>query len=112
MRAARIVAALGVLAMSIVLVIAFTRGDFTAEGRQLLRMPWGIVSLVDLYVGFSLFSVWIAYRERSAWRAALWILLVMVLGFFTASLYTLLALQSSAGDWERFWMGARSPAKP
>jgi hypothetical protein len=28
-----------------------------------------------------------------------------VLGFFTASLYTLIALQKSEGDWRRFWMG-------
>jgi hypothetical protein len=30
---------------------------------------------------------------------------MMVLGFFTASLYTLLALQTSNGDWDRFWKG-------
>jgi hypothetical protein len=95
MRIAKMIATLGVLAMSIVLIYAFIQGDFVAEGRQLLSMPWGIVSLVDLYVGFSLFSVWIAYRERPAWRATTWIILVMVLGFFAASLYTLLALQSS-----------------
>jgi hypothetical protein len=107
MRIAKMIATLGVLAMSIVLIYAFIQGDFVAEGRQLLSMPWGIVSLVDLYVGFSLFSVWIAYRERPAWRATTWIILVMVLGFFAASLYTLLALQSSGGDWARFWSGPR-----
>jgi predicted small integral membrane protein len=32
---------------------------------------------------------------------------MMVLGFFTASLYTFIALQSSGGDWGRFWMGRR-----
>jgi hypothetical protein len=71
-------------------------------------MPWGIVSLVDLYVGFALFSGWIVFRERSWPRSLIWIALVMVLGFFTASLYVLLALRSSAGDWRRFWMGERA----
>ncbi|HSR47288.1 MAG TPA: DUF1475 family protein, partial [Anaerolineales bacterium] len=71
----------------------------------LLSMPWGIVSLVDLYVGFALFSGWIVYREESLVLATVWVLFVMVLGFFTASLYAFLALRAAKGDWRRFWMG-------
>lgn len=107
MRIAKVIAWIGLLAMSGILIYGFTIGDFLSEGRQLLAMPWGIVSLVDLYVGFSLFSIWIAYRERSLWRSLIWIILMMVLGFWTGSLYTLLALNSSEGDWRRFWSGHR-----
>jgi len=95
------------LAMTGVLIYGFTVGDFAAEGKELLSMPWGIVSLVDLYVGFSLFSIWIVYRERSIGRSVVWVVLMMVLGFWTGSLYTLIALQTSDGDWRRFWLGAR-----
>jgi hypothetical protein len=35
------------------------------------------------------------------------VVLMMGLGFWTASLYTLLALQASGGDWRRFWLGRR-----
>ena len=107
MKAAKLVALLGLLAMTVVLVYGFTIGDFAREGRILLSMPWGIVSLVDLYVGFALFSCWIIYRERSFARSIVWVVLLMVLGFFTASLYALVALQTSGGDWRRFWMGKR-----
>jgi hypothetical protein len=107
MNIAKIVALLGLLAMGTVLVYGFTVGDFAEEGKQLLSMPWGIVSLVDLYVGFTLFSGWIVYREKSLWRSVVWVALMMVLGFFTASLYTLVALQRSGGDWRRFWLGRR-----
>ena len=93
--------------MTAVLIYGFTVGDFAAEGKQLLSMPWGIVSLVDLYVGFALFSGWIVYREKSAARSVVWVILMMILGFWTASLYTLIALQTSAGDWRRFWLGRR-----
>jgi hypothetical protein len=93
--------------MTGVLVYGFTVGDFAGEGGQLLSMPWGIVSLVDLYVGFALFSAWIVYREKSLARSVIWVVLMMVLGFWTASLYTLLALRASGGDWQRFWMGRR-----
>jgi hypothetical protein len=109
MRNAALLASAGLFAMSAVLAYGFVAGNFIDEGGELLSMPWGIVSLVDLYVGFALFSGWIAYRERSRLRALIWILLVMVLGFFAASLYALLALRSSSGSWLRFWMGARAP---
>ena len=107
MKIAKVIALLGLLAMTAVLIYGFTAGDFAEEGKQLLSMPWGVVSLVDLYVGFVLFSGWIVYREKSAVRSIVWVVLMMVLGFWTASLYTLIALQSSGGDWQRFWMGHR-----
>ena len=108
MKIAKVVALLGALAMGAVLIYGFTVGDFNGEGKVLLSMPWGIVSLVDVYVGFILFSGWIVYREESLVRAIVWIALVMVLGNFVACLYALIALLTSKGDWRRFWMGGRS----
>jgi predicted small integral membrane protein len=105
MRLAKIISLLGVLAMTAVLVYGFTVGDFFGEGSQLFAMPWGIVSLVDLYTGFTLFSGWIIYREKSLPAAILWTAAMMVLGFFAGSLYAFLALQSSGGDWRKFWLG-------
>lgn len=110
MRLAKALSFLGVLAMAGILIYAFAVGDFQAEGARLLAMPWGKVSLVDLYVGFALFSAWIVFRERSALRSIPWVALVMVLGFLTASLYTYLALQRSRGDWTRFFFGRRAPS--
>ncbi len=108
MRIAKAIALLGVLAMTGILVYGFTVGNFSEEGSRLLSMPWGIVSLVDLYVGFTLFSGWIIYRERSILSALIWVLLMMVLGFFTGALYTFIALRTSAGDWRKFWLGKRA----
>ena len=105
MKIAKFIALLGVLAMTAVLIYGFTVGDFLGEGSQLASMPWGIVSLVDLYTGFTLFSAWIIYREKSLPVALLWTVAMMVLGFFAGSLYAFLALQSSGGDWRKFWLG-------
>jgi hypothetical protein len=105
MRIAKIISFLGMLAMTAVLIYGFTIGDFSGEGSQLLSMPWGIVSLVDLYTGFTLFSMWIIYRERSLPVAILWTIAMMVLGFFAGALYTFIALQSSENDWHKFWLG-------
>ena len=111
MKIAKLVALLGLLAMTGVLIYGFTAGDFNGEGKVLLSMPWGIVSLVDLYVGFILFSGWIIYREKSLVRSTVWVFFMMVLGFFTVSLYTLIALQTSGGGWKRFWMGKNESLK-
>ena len=108
MKFAKLLSLLGILAMTIVLVYGFTAGDFRTDGAALLQNPWGIVSMVDLYTGFALFSGWIVYREKSWGRSILWVVLMMVLGFFTASVYTFIALQTSGGDWKRFWMGRRT----
>ena len=105
MKIAKFVSIIGILAMTAVLVNGFTRGDFIGEGSQLFVMPWGIVSLVDLYTGFILFSGWIVYREKSLPIAILWTIALMTLGFFAGSLYAFVALQSSNGDWRKFWLG-------
>ena len=105
MKIAKIISLLGVLAMTAVLIYGFTVGDFAGEGSQLTSMPWGIVSLVDLYTGFTLFSMWVIYREKSLPAAIVWTIAMMTLGFFAGAFYTFLALQSSNGDWRKFWMG-------
>ena len=105
MKIAKIISVLGILAMTAVLIYGFTIGDFAGEGSQLAAMPWGIVSLVDLYTGFTLFSMWIIYREKSLPVAILWTVAMLILGFFAGSLYTFIALQTSGGDWRKFWLG-------
>ena len=105
MKIGKIIALLGVAAMTAVLIYGFTVGDFGVDGGEIMRNPWGIVSLVGLYTGFTLFSAWIVYREKSVLVSIVWVVLMMVLGFFTASLYAFIALHKSGGDWKQFWMG-------
>ena len=108
MKIAKVVSLLGLLAMTGILVYGFTVGNFSAEGARLLAMPWGIVSLVDLYVGFILFSGWIIFREKAWLPATIWVVLMMTLGSWAGALYTFIALQGSGNDWRRFFMGKRA----
>ena len=110
MRIAKVLTLLGLLAMTGILIYGFTVGNFSSEGARLVAMPWGIVSLVDLYVGFALFSCWIVFREQAILPSVIWVILMMVLGFWAGALYTFLALQTSGGDWKRFWYGKRAQA--
>jgi len=101
----KIAAGLGALAMIVVLVHGFVAGDFTGEGSRLLAMPWGRVSLVDLYVGFVLFSCWILFRDGLTPLSAVWIAGVMILGSLAICLYVLAALRSSRTEWRLFFLG-------
>ncbi len=112
MAQAKWVAALGALAMVAILVHGFVGGDFAAEGGQLLAMPWGRVSLVDLYVGFVLFSCWIVYRDGFSLASILWIAAVMVLGSLAICLYVLVTLQRSRSDWMVFFHGRHAKETP
>ena len=107
MKYAKIISIIGIVAMSVALIYGFKVGDFGVDGGEIVQNPWGIVSLVDLYTGFILFSGWIVYREKSIFKSTVWVLLMMTLGFFTASVYTLITLIISEGDWKVFWMGRR-----
>jgi heme/copper-type cytochrome/quinol oxidase subunit 4 len=108
MNLAKAIVLIGLLTMSGVLIYGFTVGDFSAEGSRLMGMPWGIVSLVDLYVCFTLFSCWVVFREQAWLPSLVWIVLFMGLGSWAVALYAFLALQRSGGDWKRFWLGNRA----
>ncbi|MGB3368483.1 MAG: DUF1475 family protein [Acidaminobacteraceae bacterium] len=105
MKIAKIVTWIGLFAMTIGLLNGFINGNFINDGKILLDNPWGIMSMIDLYVGFTLFSLWIFYREKSIYMSIFWTLLMMILGFFTACVYILLALYSSKEDWQVLLMG-------
>ena len=105
MKIIKLIAVLGVLAMSTVLLNGFLRGSFSEDGSLLLSNPWGIVSIVDLYVGFAIFSIWVVYREGKSLSALLWVISIMILGFFSASVYLYLAAHRSKGDTLHFIHG-------
>ncbi len=105
MKGIKLASIFGLIAMTAILIYAFTNGNFSVEGNQILAMPWGIVSLVDMYVGFIIFSAWIIYREKNRWHAVIWVFLMLTLGFWTGSLYVLIAAQTSDGSWSKLLHG-------
>ena len=108
MRFALLLLILGAVVMGLTITYGFVAGDFWAEGAQLMEMPWGRVSLIDVYVGFLLFAGWVFYRERSVAVAVVWLVLILTLGNFTTCVYAVIALLRSGGDAHRFWRGHRA----
>ena len=54
--------------------------------------PWAVATLYDAYAGFSIFWIWVAWRERGWGARLLWFVLIMSLGNIASSLYLLIQL--------------------
>ena len=70
MKIARAISLVGLLAITCMILYGFLASNFSVEGSQLLAMPWGRVTLADLYIGLTIFSMWVVYLERDlVWSA-------------------------------------------
>ena len=75
-------------------------------GRGLWPDPWFLTTLLDAYLGFLIFYVWVAYKERTTLSRILWFLLIMALGNMAAAFYILLQLGKlrSVDPWEKLFL--------
>lgn len=64
MKVAKLLAWIGVIAMTVVLLNGFINGNFGQDGGELLANPWGIVSLIDLYVGLCFFPCGLPFGRK------------------------------------------------
>ena len=105
MKAFRLFAITGTLIMFLALIYGFIAGDFFKEGSILISLAWGKVSLIDVYIGFFLFSGWVLFREEKWITAVMWIILIMVLGNFITCLYVTIESFRSGDNVKLFWLG-------
>lgn len=98
---------LGSLAMIGALINIFLNGNLALDGPMLLSNPWGLVSVIDLYLGLILFTIWMVFREKNIIFILVMLALTSVFGFLAASIYILINLKSSQGDWKKFFLGHR-----
>ncbi len=101
---------IGFIVMAAGIAYALIFGEFFSEAKVLFRYPWFHLSMIDLYIGFLLFCGWVLYRERSPVIASAWIISVLLLGNLASCLYAIIAARRANGNWQSFWMGARTPS--
>ena len=94
---ARALAILAALLMAAALVFGFVSGDFDREVRALAGMPWGIVAMIDVYIGLLFFSAWMIFREQSRLKGALWFIAFLGLGNLATAVYLIKALNEAGG---------------
>jgi uncharacterized membrane protein len=105
MKTAKFLALAGTIIMFFTLMYGFIFGEFFKEGNTLMSIAWGKVSLIDVYIGFFLFSYWVLFREQNKYIAVIWVVIFMILGNFATCLYATIALYKSKDDWKVFWLG-------
>jgi len=91
-RTLRVLAPLGALVMGATIVVALASGaPLGAEGAEIGALVWGRVTFVDLGLALVLGWLWIAWREASASRAVVWLVLTAVTGSGALLVYVALA---------------------
>ena len=91
-RALRVLAPLGALAMAVTIVLGLASGaSLGEEGAAIGAFVWGRVTFVDLGLALVFGWLWIAWRERSAVRALVWLVLTTVTGSGALLVYVSIA---------------------
>lgn len=103
------VSAIGIATLAVALGFGAVHGDFFADGGRLVDNPWGLITLIEVYVGIVLFGSWVVFRERCLWVAGLWIAAIAGMGNILACVYVFVSLWRSKGDFTRFWLGKYAP---
>lgn len=87
MKSFRIIGLLVVGIMTAAITYGFTAGSFGDDASALWELPWGKVSIIDLYAGLVIFGAWVAFREASVLRTVLWWVALATLGNLAAGIY-------------------------
>ena len=95
------------ITVTMTIVIIWAQSEVSIFDSPIPNLPWGVVSLVDLYSGFILFSLWIFYKEKIL-PSIIWTFFVMTLGSFTIALYVIYSINNSGGSIQKFFMGSNS----
>lgn len=73
------------VALTAFIVWAALNASFGESFAMIAAMPWGLVSLLDLYIGFACFAVVIGYVERNVPLTITIVALLFVLGNVVAA---------------------------
>lgn len=85
----RISAALVLASMLAVTTWASLDTAIWAIPPEVVGHPWFVASLFDAYFGFLMFFVWVAYKELTHLRRALWLVAILLLGNIAMAIYAL-----------------------
>lgn len=81
--------------MAAVIVWAGSQSSITADFAAITDRPWGIVSLVDLYVGLVLVGAWMIHREKQTLARIGWIIGIVLLGNLAVGAYVAMAARQA-----------------
>lgn len=91
-----------VMFLGLALLLAFTvRATLERsilDNTHLMSDVWFQVTLLDAYLGFAIFYLWVAWKEESLSSRVVWFVLIMAFGNMATTLYVLLQLRKITPD--------------
>lgn len=79
--------AIATLLLAALIVRAALSADFFEAFGRIARDPWGLVSLVDLYLGFLMFAVVIVGFDGRGPATTLWVIGLFLLGNLVGAIW-------------------------
>ena len=92
------------ISLAMISVILWAQNQTSLFDSIIPTLPWGIVSLVDLYSGFVLIAIWMIYREKY-YTSVVWVFFLMILGNLTTAVYVIYCINNSKNDIKKFFLG-------
>ena len=92
------------ISLAMISVILWAQNQTSLFDSIIPTLPWGIVSLVDLYSGFILIAIWMIYREKN-YNSVVWVFFLMILGNLTTAVYVIYCINNSKNDIKKFFLG-------
>ncbi|MEM8797394.1 MAG: hypothetical protein AAGE61_17675 [Pseudomonadota bacterium] len=83
----RLLIGLGGIALLVLIVLAALEAPIGESFSRITEDLWGWVTLVDLYLGFVLIAIFMAYCEQRIGMAVFWILPMFFLGNIWSALW-------------------------
>lgn len=88
---------IGVRVISITLLVVLISASVWAQGREplwqglqaIMQQPWGVATMLDLYVGLLIIGTWIALTEPRRSLIPLWWLFLLLFGNMVTLAYVL-----------------------
>jgi ABC-type uncharacterized transport system involved in gliding motility auxiliary subunit len=94
----RLLAVAMILGMALLLAftVRATADRSILANAHLMSDVWFQVTLLDAYLGFAIFYLWVAWKEQTWPGRVLWFVLIMALGNMATTVYVLLQLRKLA----------------
>lgn len=93
------------LIMLMGLIYGLIYGNLREDGFLLFTLVWGKIAILDVYVGFFLFGIWIYFREQNVSRFLIWFITLLCIGNLISVIYIVHAMHTSEYDFRKVMLG-------
>jgi hypothetical protein len=80
------------LYMTWVVIDTSLRSNLFEQWDFLAGIPWMTATLKDFYTNVAVLYLWVLWKETTAWKRILWLILLVGLGSIATTLYVLIQL--------------------